>query len=200
MARDIHVGEEVQSATGRTLGAVDLIVVDEAAHRVTHVVVDGRVVDVALLRAAGPGALAIDLDPDDFHKLPSTEEHDLAAPGPHWNAPLGYRLANFLSVAGALIGQAPYTPPVAIDAEEFEHEITGGSPVWSGGTRLGDVERVMTDDAGTVSAMVVRSEHLLGGHRLVPAARITEVVGNNVHTDLAEGELETLPEYEEPDA
>lgn len=198
--REIHVGEEVRGADGRSLGTVDLIVVDEAAHRVTHVVVDGRLVGVRRLRGGDPGVLLTDLSPEAMSALPAAEHPGLAPAGAHWNAPLGYRLSNFLAVAGALLGQAPYEPPVHIDSgEAAEHEITGGSPVWAGAHRLGEVERVLTDDAGAVIAIVVRSDHLLGGHHTLPVTRVIEVVGNNIHTDLAPGELETLPGYQEPD-
>jgi hypothetical protein len=196
--RELRIGEAVLAAGGERLGEVELIVVDEAAHRVTHVVVDGRLVGVQRLRDAGADGLAADLDRAAFEKLPRRDHDQLAAPAATWTAPFGYRLENFLAIAGALIGQSPYQPPVHLEQGlEYVHEITEGSPVWSGDERLGEVERVLTDDAGGVSELVVRPAHVLAHRRRLPVARVTEVVGNNVHTDLAPGELDRLPEYSE---
>lgn len=195
--RELHVGEQVLGRDGASLGEVERLVVDEAAHRVTHVVASGRLLGVRRLRTEG-GALVADLTRADLDRLPETEHDHLGAPGDHWNAPLGYTLENFLAIAGSLIGQAPYVPPVHFDpALEDVHEITHGSPVWSGRRRVGTVERVLTDDQGSVSELVIRREGIFGHHVRLPAARIQEVVGTNVHVDLSEADEEQLPEYSE---
>ncbi|HEX6349323.1 MAG TPA: hypothetical protein VF160_08020 [Candidatus Dormibacteraeota bacterium] len=173
---------------GHVLGAIDRLVVDEAAHRVTHVVVDGHLVGVRRL-APVEGGLRADLTRDELRKLPSAEHDHLGAPGEHWSAPFGWTLSNFLNVTGALIGQAPYEPPVHIDPNlEQEDEITQGSPVWSGNRRLGEVERVFTSEDGSIRELVIRRSRPLAGHARLPGSRITEVVGNNVHTDVAPDE------------
>ncbi len=183
---------------GRRLGTVERIVVDERAHRVTHVVVGGRLVGVRRLRDAGPDGLAADLTRDQLRRLPSAEHGHVGAPGEHWRPPLGYRLENFLAVAGALIGQTPYVPPVHIDEGlESVHEITTESPVWSGRRRIGEVEGLVTDESGRVTGLVIRRDGLIAGRALLPVERVTEVVGNNVHTDLGEGEEDQLEEYRE---
>ncbi|HEX6487883.1 MAG TPA: PRC-barrel domain-containing protein [Candidatus Dormibacteraeota bacterium] len=196
--RELHIGEDVLGKDGERLGEVDLIVVDPAAHRVTHVVVDGHLLGVQRLRDAGPDGLAADLDRDTLKKLPVSDHEHVGEPGSNWSAPFGYQLGNFLAITGALIGQAPYQPPVHFDEGlEDVHEITEGSPVWSGNHRLGEVERVLTDDSGAVTEFVIRPAHILAKPRRVPIGRVTEVVGNNVHTDLGPDELERLPGYSE---
>ncbi len=196
MSRALHIGEDLLAADGSRLGTVDRLVVDERAHRVTHVVVAGRLVPTERLRDAGPDGLATDLNAAEVDALPSAGE--LVPPPERWRPPGGYTLGNFLAIAEALIGQSPYVPPVHVGAEpdaQPVHEITEGSPVWSGDRRLGRVERVLTDDSGEVTGLVVDREGALAGSGLLAASRIIEVVGNNVHTDL--GEQERLPDYTE---
>ena len=196
--RELRIGEDVLGADGRPLGQVERLVVDETAHRVTHVVVDGRLVGAGRLRDAGPDGLATDLTREELRRLPTAEHDHLGAPGANWSAPLGYTLENFLAIAGALVGQAPYQPPVHLDTElEDVHEVTAGSPVWSGSRRVGDVERVLTDDSGTISELVVKLDGPFGHHVRLPIARVTEVVGNNVHVDLDEAAERELPEFRE---
>lgn len=182
--RELHPGEEVMGRDGHVLGGIDRLVVDEAAHRITHVVIDSHLVGVRRLQPVA-GGLSADLTKAELHKLPSAEHDHLGAPGEHWTAPFGWSLANFLNVTGALIGQAPYEPPIHIDPDlEQEDEITQGSPVWSGNRRLGEVERVYTSDDGSINELVIRRAGALAGHARLPGSRITEVVGNNVHTDV----------------
>ena len=196
MSRDLRIGEDVLGADGRRLGTVDRLVVDERAHRVTHVVVDGRLVPSGSLRDAGPDGLATSLTEAEFDALARADHDHVGAPGRNWRPPGGYVLENFLAITEALIGQSPYVPPVSLHAGlEDVHEITEGSPVWSGGHRLGEVERVLTDDSGAVTELVVRRSGVLGGHGRLPIERVTEVVGNNVHTDLEPGA--GLADYEE---
>jgi hypothetical protein len=128
----------------------------------------------------------------DFAALPDATEL-VDAPGT-WQPPGGYALGNFLAIAEALIGQSPYVPPVHLESGTV-HEITEGSPVWSGERRIGSVERVVTDDAGVLTGLVIARDGILAGSALLAANRVTEVVGNNVHTDL--GEDEELPDYTE---
>jgi hypothetical protein len=182
----------VRGGDGHSLGTIERLVVDESAHRVTHVVVDGHLLGVRRLRA-GPEGLLADLDRDQLKRLPAAEHDHVGAPGEHWTAPLGWRLDNFLRITGALIGQSPYVPPVHFDPElDDVHEITAGSPVWSGNAKLGEVEQVMTGDDGAVSELIIKREGVLSGHARVPGHRITEMVGNNVHTDLQPEELEAV--------
>jgi hypothetical protein len=191
--RELRIGEDVLARDGSRLGEVERIVVDEAAHRVTHLVVAGRLVPIAGLRDAGPDGLAADLDQAGLRALPGADA--LGGPGSHWEAPPGWALESFLAVTGALVGQAPYQPPVHVDlGGEEPREVTPGSPVWSGSRRLGEVSHVLTDDAGVITGIVLR-HGLLPHEVVVPPERVREVVGNNVHVDLDEASLESLEPY-----
>ena len=195
--RELSVGEDVLAADGSRLGQVERLVVDEGAHQVTHLVVDDRVVPLERFRDAGPDGLSTDLEPDELEGFPRHDEAGLEAPGEHWQPPPGYRLANFLAVAGALLGNAPYRPPVHADLipGEGSHEIAAGSPVWAGEKQIGEVVEVLTDDQGRTSELVIARSGLRGEHVVIPVAKIVEVVGVNVQVDLNETDVELLEPY-----
>lgn len=195
--RELALGEQVLARDGEPLGRVERIVVDARAHRVTHLVFGGRVVPVGKLRDAGPHGLAATLDRAGFEEEPEFEHSRFDAPGEHWQAPAGFRLQSFLAAAGAIIGQGPYVPPTSVELDPLPraHEVTEGSPVWSGQARLGEAAGVLTDPQGRLASIVLRREGLLGREVVVPAGRILEVVGNNVHTDLTQEDLEDLEPF-----
>jgi hypothetical protein len=194
--RDLQIGEDVLASNGERLGKIDRIVVDEAGDRVTHLVVDDRVVELARFREAGADGLALDATPEEFQQFPTLEDSPFSAPAEHWQPPPGFVMRNFLAFA-ALVGQAPYQPPVQADVprEERAHEITAGSHVWSGDDKIGEVDHVITDDSGnTVRFVLTRAAQ----HYLVPIANVIEVIGNNVRVDLSESEVEQLERYTPP--
>jgi uncharacterized protein YrrD len=197
--RSLRAHEEVLGRDGHRLGAVERLVVDERAHRVTHVVVHGHLVGVGRLRDVDGSRLATDLDGDELARQPEARPELVSEPGGHWRAPGGYSIGDFLAIASALVGQGPYTPPVHLDLDlSAVHEITPGSPVFAGREHVGDVSRVLTDDAGDVTALVVRRPGVLGHHVQVSPDRVVEVVGTSVHVDLSEAEVSALPAYEKP--
>ncbi len=197
--RELRIGEEVLGREGERLGTIERLVVDESAHRVTHLVVDGHLVGAGRFRASGPDRLQCDLDPAGLARLPRERTDQLRPAGEHWNPPSGYAVGNFLRVAGAILGQGPYVPPIHLEVDlSAVHEITVGSPVWAGEERLGEVARVLTDDADNLTQLVLHRQGLLGANVLLPAGRVTEVVGNNVHVDLGPDEAARLPAYEPP--
>jgi sporulation protein YlmC with PRC-barrel domain len=190
---EIQVGTEVLDPRGGRLGRVERIVIDERAHRVTHLVVEGRLAGIARFRP-GPGrALTLRLDEAGLSRLPPADLEQVSQPGPHWLAPAGRRLGDFLAIAGAIVGQSAYTPPVHVDLElETEHEITRGSPVWSGGRRLGEVAELLLDERSHITGLVMRRQGLLGGDVTIPTGHVLEVVGNNVHLDLTPEQVDAL--------
>ncbi|MFZ0215186.1 MAG: PRC-barrel domain-containing protein [Candidatus Dormiibacterota bacterium] len=192
--KTLQAGEHVVGRDGRRLGHVESLVVDEQAHRITHLVIGGRVVPTSLFTAAGPTSLQLDLDEAGLKAQPDVEHARLAGAPAHWEAPNGWARSNFLRIAEAFIGQGPYIPPVTLgDDAENVHEITEGSPVWSGGDELGRVASVDTDDGGAITRIVVDA------HRrriAVPIAEVEEVVGNNVHLRLSPAEFIALSDAE----
>jgi hypothetical protein len=195
--RRLRVGEDVHGRSGQHLGTLERLVVDEAAHAVTHLVVDGRVVSVGHFAASTEDELVSDLDRQALDAMPDVRHPSVAGAPAHWEAPRGYTLDSFLRIASALIGQGPYVPPADIEPDLASmHEITEGSPVWSGDHELGEVAMVLTDDSGNVTQLVVRRGRFGEAH-LVSRDHVTEVIGNNVHLDIDQAALAALPQYEE---
>ena len=193
--RILRAGEPVIGRDGQRLGSVERLVVDEQAHQVTHVVVDGRLIGTARVRPLDDDQLAADLDRQDLLKQPEARDELVRPPGSHWRAPSGYVLGNFLRIVSALVGQAPYVPPVHLDVDlSAVHEIKAGSPVWSGREQVGKVSEVLTTDEGKVTGFVLRRPGLLGARHVLPIDHVVEVVGTNVHVDLAARDIEALPE------
>lgn len=191
--RELRIGEDVLAPDGERLGSVERLVIDPTAHRVTHVVVDGRVLGLGRLRDAGPDGLVADVGRGGMSRLPEVHSEVLGTADEAWSPPPGYRLQNFLSIAEAVVGQVPYIPPVQADLDlSAVHEITPSSPVWSGNDRLGEVADVLTDDSGALIDFVLDRGFLHGRVR-VPAGRVVEIIGNNVHVDLTDEEVHELP-------
>jgi sporulation protein YlmC with PRC-barrel domain len=190
--RRLEIGEDVLAPNGSRLGKVERMVVDEKAHTITHLVVDGRAVELSHFKDAGPDGLACDLDGERLEKQAPADEPPFAAPGEHWQAPPGYTLESFLGLAGALVGQAPYVPPVHANFGQIDdiHEIDG-SPVWAGGEEIGHVSEVELDEHGQISALVLEGG-VFGRPRRLPVSRVVRVAGNNVHTDLQPDEADAL--------
>jgi len=198
--RSMRVGEEVLGSDRRRLGTVERLVVDEQAHRVTHLVVAGRLIGVGRVTDVDGAHLVADLDGDGLRRQPEARPDLVTPPGGHWRAPGGYSLGDFLGIASALIGQGPYVPPVHVDLDlSAVHEIAPGSPVFSGADHVGDVSQVLTDDAGDVASLVVRRPGILGRRVELPPDHVMEVIGTAVHVDLSEAEVDALPDYEEPE-
>lgn len=196
--RELKIGEDVLGRDGIRLGHVDRIVVDEGAHKVTHLVVADRVVPLSNFQDAGPDGLATELDQAELDSFPSHDEEPYREPGPYWEPPEGYTLRNFLTIASAILAQAPYAPPVHADLTPGEgiSEITAGSPVWVDEKEIGHIVEVLTDDTGKTSNLVMARPGFAGGHVLIPVEKVIEVVGHNVHVDLTETDIELLEPFE----
>ena len=193
--RELRIGEDLLAPDGERLGTVERLVVDEHAHRVTHVIAGGRLVAVGRLRDAFPDGLVADVGRDEFQRLPEAHSELVGPAGEGWTPPPGYTLENFVRLAQALIGQGPYVPPVHADFDvRAVHEITPSSPVWVGRERVGEVARVVTDEEGDLVELIVDRGRRHGGRVRVPGDHVVEVVGNNVHLNLGDEELARLPE------
>ena len=195
--KTLRIGEDVLAVDGSRLGTVERLVIDEGAHQVTHLIVEDRAVPIGEFRDAGPDGLATKLDQAALEAFPRHDESSLEAPGEHWEPPAGYQLQNFLAVAGALLGNAPYLPPIHADLTpgESASEITAGSPVWAGDHQIGHVIEVLTDDKGNVRELVMAREGVLGAHVVIPLEKVIEVVGSNVQVDLNVTDVDLLEPY-----
>src|SRR5207253_2834979 len=115
--RTLRIGEEVVDPDGRRLGSIERLVVDPTAHRVTHIVVLGRLVGVDRIADDGQGRLRVDLTSDGLRRLPEVHPGLVVPPGEHWHPPDGYVVENFLRLVEAFVGQSAYVPPVQVDLD-----------------------------------------------------------------------------------
>src|SRR2546422_21905 len=83
---------DVLDREGRKLGSVDRLVVDPTAHRITHIVVDGRLIGIGRVADAGPERLRVDLTHDALARLPEAHPRLVVPPGEQWRPPTGYVL------------------------------------------------------------------------------------------------------------
>ncbi|MGH7921410.1 MAG: PRC-barrel domain-containing protein [Candidatus Dormibacteraceae bacterium] len=191
--RTLEPGERVVGRDGERLGSVSRLVVDEGADRVTHLVVADRVVGIGHLRSSDGDELTLDLDRRGLEAQPDVEAARLEGVPAHWQEPSGWARASFLRIANPFVGQSVYTPPVEVDDDAANvHELTPGSPVWSGFTELGQVDLVEASDDGSITRVIVRAHH--PRRRVaVPIQAVQEVIGNNVHLNVSPDRFEKLP-------
>ena len=197
-------GETLAGVIGQRLGEMHAVLAkpsDAAAfapERADKAVIDRwgagleTLIDAALRALEGARA--------GLEACPRPEQTSLGAPGEHWGSPAGYPTHNFLAVAGPLLGNTPYLPPVHADLTpgESASEITAGSPVWTGDRQIGHVIEVLTDEKGNVRELVIAREGVLGAHVVIPLVKVIEVVGSNVQVDLNETDVDLLEPFPPP--
>jgi hypothetical protein len=195
--RTLDPGEQVIGSDGERLGSVSRLVVDEGAHRVTHLVIGDRVVGISHLRRSADDRLTLDIDNTGLRMQPDLVAARVEGVPTHWLPPEGWTLLSFLRIANAFVGQVPYTPPVEVDDDIANvHELTPGSPVWTGFTELGRIEEIDTADDGTIIRVIVDAHHPRR-KVAVPIQAVQEVVGNNVHLNLSPDDFDHLPAAED---
>jgi hypothetical protein len=157
-----------------------------------------------MITAASDRRLTLSCDEASFHTLPLFE-HEQAIPVPADEPvarPSRFRLGELIryisSAAG--LGGAPYLPPEAVTFSEptGDAEIADGTAVWrrEPHEEVGEVERVLLDDAtGRIAAVVMRRTGLRGQRVLLPAASIADIEDGVVHVTLTDADLDALESY-----
>jgi len=159
MLEDLHIGAPVTSSDNRQLGTLERIVVERAAERVTHIVVDpgllesgnllapggwekprARLIPVSDIVKATRDSLELSIDQETFATAPLFERElfvdadpqtgEIQAPEEKPRFRLG-ELLHYISTAAGL-GAAPYEPTTEIQFQESagSAEIAEGTPVW----------------------------------------------------------------------
>jgi sporulation protein YlmC with PRC-barrel domain len=159
MLEDLHIGATVTSSDKRQLGTLERIIIERAAERVTHIVVDPGLLESGNLLAPGgwekPRArlvpfsdivkvardsLELSIDQVTFTEAPLFERELFVDADPQTGEiqssaekprfRLG-ELLHYISTAAGL-GAAPYEPTTEIQFQESSGsaEIAAGTPVW----------------------------------------------------------------------
>lgn len=215
---DLRNGSDVYSADGQKVGTLRAVVLDPRDNRVTHIAVDAGPhfpepgfgspkvisVDIEQLRKADGESVDLAITEADFRKLPLYEhEHFFAIPaaeqpgeesGPRRLWDVG------LTVAAALAGLGT---GLAVPAEHFakapfERHILDDAPVWRDepNRHIGDVERVLIDDAtNVIVGIVIRRGALFHEEVVLPMQYVTEVRDGAIIAHIPDEALENLTPY-----
>ena len=92
-------------------------------------------------------------------------------------------------------------PTEVIHKRQFEREIMRGAYVWrvNPETEIGDVDRVLVDErTEEVEGLVIRRGRLFGREVILPIAKVVEFVGDVVHVDITDQELQDLEAFRGP--
>ena len=159
MLEDLHIGTTITSSDGRQIGTLERIVVEMAAERVSHIVVDpgllesgnllspggwekprARLIPVSDIVKVTKDSVELSIDQAAFTEAPLFEREffvdadpqtgEVQAPAEKPRFRLG-ELLHYISTAAGL-GAAPYEPTTEIQFQESagSAEIAAGTPVW----------------------------------------------------------------------
>lgn len=214
---DLRPESDVRTSDGKDAGKLHAVVVDPRENRVTHLAVntgpfapepgfgDPKIVtvDIDKLKDANDDAVTLTLTAAEFKALPLYEHTHFfqvpdEAPPPSgmsrlWDA--GVAIAASL----ARLGTGIAIPAEHFQRATFERHILNDTPVWrvEPNTYLGDVERVLVDDAtDTIVALVVRRGVLFPDDKVLPMTYVTEVRDGLIHVDILDADLDKLEPYE----
>ena len=222
MLESLHIGVDVYGNDGHRLGTLQRVVIDTQDHRVEAIVVEegliesgnalapggwdkprGRLVPASMIATSDDRRVIVACDEKMFetlplfeqeHALPLAEEATLGHPRFH----VGELIRYISSAAG--LGGAPYLPPESITFAKSpeDAEIAEETPVWrkEPHEEVGEVERVLFDDASDrVAALVMRRKGLRGERVRLPISCIADIQDGVVHVTLTDDELDALEPY-----
>lgn len=214
---DLRPHADVRTSDGEDAGKLHAVVIDPRENRVTHLAVntgpflpepgfgDPKIVqvDIDKLQDAGDEAVTLSLTSAEFADLPlygHTHFFEVPdeAPAPSgmsrlWDA--GVAIAASL----ARLGTGLAIPAEHFQRASFERHILNDTPVWriEPNTYLGDVERVLVDEAtDTIVSLVIRRGVLFPDDRVLPVKYVTEISDGLIHVQVSPDELEALETYE----
>ena len=207
----LDLGSSVRCADA-AFGRLADVVVDPAAHRVTHLVVEAddvdgrsRLVPVTLARGGEGAEIELSCTIDEAQKLPAVDMLDYLRLGefpvadPDWDVGISEMLAlpyyQPVDLPGA--GIPDYEQGVTIRYHRVpkgEVEIRRRSPVSSSdGHVLGHVDGFVVDDEQQISHVVLEHGHLWGRHEIaIPIGAVTAVEDDAVELSLTKAEVGAL--------
>ena len=217
---EYKIGVDVYSSDDKKLGELYRLVVRRSDLTITHVVVDigflrsgrpiwaggfgldyDRVVPVETVTSASDERLELAMTSQVFFEQPEytaeffeapqdlspdeLEIDDLAADAANISAVIG-------NTPGGWLFEKRNRPIDSVDIKE-------GTDVWrrEPHEKLGEVRRVLLNDAGRVTAFVIRRGFVFKNDVVLPARYIAELLDEIVRVDIPGDVLSNLPEYED---
>ncbi|MDX1691196.1 MAG: PRC-barrel domain-containing protein [Acidimicrobiia bacterium] len=199
-------GATVFTHDDEKVGAVDRVIVDLDDEQVTHVVVDAgllfterRLIPVGALESNRGEDLVLDADADPA-SFAHFEESDYWVPSAEDMQPMAWNFgaggfAMVTAPTATMPDTQPTTPddPAAKAAERhdpFGEIRTGDAVTASDGKSMGHVDRIVTDDDGTIEALEVKKGFwIFGSTRLIPATWIAEVTTGVVRLNVGSNQI-----------
>jgi sporulation protein YlmC with PRC-barrel domain len=205
----LELGTPVYGMDGE-LGVLADLVVDPAARRVTHLVVEPKhhpalarlvPIDAATHEGARAGQLNLSCSVDAFRRLPEVHElaygrlYDFPVEDPDWQVGITEVLAlPDGGTAGVGLESLTTSPPALIydRIPKGDVELRRGSRVISADARrVGRVTGVVSDDRDRITALVLRRGWFRWGRRLTIPANVVAVVETDlVRLRVAKRELD----------
>ena len=221
LIENLHHGAAVLSADGKELGKLHAVVLDPRDNEVTHVVVNTGPhfpepgfgsprlisVDIGQVKDAGERKLVLKAGAAQFQKMPQyLDQEFFPAPAAEQKAGPGGTAQAFWN-AGLAIASSLSTlfTGIAVPAEHFrrarfERHILNDAPVWreEPHTHIGDVERVLVDEAtDEIEALVIRRGVLFGEDVVLPIAYVAEIQDGLIHVRISDDQLDKLSPFRE---
>ncbi len=214
---NLRPGAEVITTDRKHVGKLYAVVVDERDDEVTHIVVNTgpffpapgfgapNLVNVPVeeMADAREKEVVLKCTKKKFSRMrayaewsfgPQTSRQvpkGLPADTPVWQLALSRSLAAW-SIA---------TPTETVHKRSFEREIPHGAHVWrvDPHIHIGDVDRVLMDEAtDELEAFVIRRGLLFGHDVILPVRYVTEILDDVVHVAISDKEIERLEEFRAP--
>ena len=212
----LRAGANIVSADGHKLGTLSHFVIQQATHKLTHIVVDtgllrsgeplwkggwglshDRVIPVGVIESASD-TITLTMSADDFKDLSIdyTAEAFEAMP----DLEPGRIDASDLARLGASLPGEPgphFLRSTQAHAAD-EVDIMKDSPVWRlrPHQKVGEVERILVDEqTNAVSALVIRRGFVFTKEVVLPLSFVTEVVADIVRIDISDDQLQGLAEF-----
>jgi hypothetical protein len=219
---NLRAGTDVYSSDGEKLGQLKRVVVKRSDLSLTDIVVDigfrrsgrslwegglgldyDRILPIDGVKAANDQRVDQNLDVAAFKALPEyTEESFDAVVDPSPNefditdvyARGEVIAADLGSNPGAWVTTRLNKPVTSVDIVE-------GTDVWrqEPHEKLGDVKRVLFDNAGKLQAVVISRGFILKHDVIVPIRYFSEMLDDLIRVELSDTELDQLKRYEEGD-
>jgi uncharacterized protein YrrD len=217
---ELHIGADVYSSDGHKLGTLHRVILRRTDLAIIDVVVDigflrsgralwqgglgldyDRVVTAESIASATDERIDLNLDAAAFKDLPEYTEESYEAPRDL--TPGEFDIPDIITrmegVAAAISNAPGGWLVTRLNKALSEVDIGEGTPVWRRDPhqKVGDVHRLLFDDAGRLQALVVKRGVLLHRDVILPARSIAELLDGIVRIDITDKELETLSEYQD---
>jgi len=134
---------------------------------------------------------------EELEALPEYLEEHRPRPGDRWVAPPGYTVSDLLGRLALLLGGGASVPPLVeeFDRPAGEHQIGLNAPALVGGTRIGEITRVLYEaESGRVRALVLRRARP-AAELLVPAELVAAVTDDAVEIAASPEQLAGLEPF-----